>query len=284
MKLEYEDLFRVNLGIFSEEEVGRIRKTRVFIGGCGGVGGVIAIVLTRSGVENFVLCDPGKFEPSNVNRQITCFVDTLGKNKAEVTAKEMRRINPRVRVEISDCRLEEVEKRIPEVDVVVPAADDFAWSIMVARMARNHGKHVVVAYPTGMLGRVTVIPPDQALERLFGLPPSLPYPVLKRLMNSPRLRKMFAKELEFYKKEGRWREEWFDQFLEMKVSLPQICPMVWATACLAALEVLKLATGSFKPVQAPKHWYITPEGVYIKEFKPPRVTSRLLRMMKIVRG
>jgi molybdopterin/thiamine biosynthesis adenylyltransferase len=283
MKLGYEDFFQVNFGIFSPEEIKKIRKTRVFIGGCGGVGGAMSIILTRSGVENFVLCDPGRFKPSNMNRQITCFVDTLGKNKAEITAEEMKRINPEVKVEVSRSELEEVEKIIPRVDVVVPAADDFAWSIMVARAARKNKKPAVIAYPTGMLGRVTVIPPNQAVERFFGLPPSLPYSALSRLLNSPRLRKMFRHELEFYRVQGSWREEWFNQFLEAKVSLPQICPIVWATASIASLEVLKLATGKFKPVEAPKHWYITPEGASIKEFKPPSVGSKLLKVMKIAR-
>jgi hypothetical protein len=66
----------------------------------------MSIILTRSGVENFVLCDPGRFKPSNMNRQITCFVDTLGKNKAEITAEEMKRINPEVKVEVSRSETE----------------------------------------------------------------------------------------------------------------------------------------------------------------------------------
>jgi molybdopterin/thiamine biosynthesis adenylyltransferase len=284
MKLEYEELFHVHSGLFTEGEIEKIRKTRVFIGGCGGVGGAMAIILTRSGVENFVLVDPGRFKPSNANRQITCFVDTLGRNKAEVTAAEMRRINPKVRVRVEGSGLGGIKEVLGEVDIAVPAADDFAWSIAVARAAGERGKPVVVAYPTGMLGRVTVVIPGQSLEEFFGIPPGLPYQVLKRLVESPRLRKMFRRELEFYKREGRWTEEWFERFLKCEVSLPQLCPVVWATACLGALEVLKLATGKFKPVIAPKHWHLTPEGASVEEFRPPSVASRLARLVKIGAG
>jgi molybdopterin/thiamine biosynthesis adenylyltransferase len=273
---EYRELFQVNLGIFTEEEMERIRATKVFIGGCGGLGGTMAIILARSGVENFILVDPDCFEPSNMNRQATCFVDTLGQNKAEVTAREIRRINPGARVKVESNELQRVRQAIQEVDVAIPAACDFAWSIMVVRIAGESGKHAVLAYPTGMLGRVTVIPPGKAVEEFFGLPPGLPYDTLRKLVNSPRLRRIFRRRLEFYEREGHWRKEWFERFLDGENIIPQICPMVWATASLGALEVLKLATSRFKPTLAPKHWYITPEGAWIKEFTPPKINLHLI--------
>ncbi len=275
MNPSYEQLFAVNWGLLSEDEIKKIRNTRVFVCGCGGVGGSVSIILARTGVEHFTLADPEDYEPSNTNRQIACFADTLGKNKAEVIASEIRRINPGVEVRaLKKLSPRGVTKIVKEADVVIPAADDFAWSIVVARKAAESGKPVVIGYPTGLLGRVTVIPPGKQVERYFGLPPGLPYRLLRRLINSSRLRRRFRAQLEFYKKEGHWREDWFERFLRGEVSLPQICPVVWLTASLVALEVIKLVTGRFKTVEAPAHWYVTPTGISIKNFEPPQIQWR----------
>ncbi|MEM2674683.1 MAG: ThiF family adenylyltransferase [Candidatus Hadarchaeales archaeon] len=285
MKPTYEELFSTNLGIFSPAEMEKIRRSNVLVVGCGGVGGAVAIILGRSGIGSFILADPESFEPSNMNRQITCFLDTLGKNKAEITALELKRINPEVSVEVhTRYGPKELKKMLEKADVVVLAADDFAWDVYVAREASKLGKPVVVPYPTGLLSRVTVVMPGGSVEDCFGLPRGLPYRILKKIIESPLLRKKFRKELELYRKEGGWRDEWFEDFLNTKVPLAQICPMVYLTASLAALEVLKLVTGRLKPVIAPKHWCITASGASIREFRPPAVGSKLRLLGKLARA
>jgi tRNA A37 threonylcarbamoyladenosine dehydratase len=78
--VDYEKLFQRNYGIFSRDEQQRIRQASILILGCGGIGGLVAIILARSGVSQFV--DFDSYEPTNMNRQIACFVDTIGRNKA----------------------------------------------------------------------------------------------------------------------------------------------------------------------------------------------------------
>ena len=66
--------------------------------GVGGAGGVMAIALARSGIANFNLVDFDVYSLSNLNRQIGCFMDTLGKYKSEVVKSEILRINPEAKV------------------------------------------------------------------------------------------------------------------------------------------------------------------------------------------
>jgi tRNA A37 threonylcarbamoyladenosine dehydratase len=98
--MKYEQLFERNYGVFSPEEQERIRKAKVVIIGTGGIGGVVATTLARSGVGHFVLYEHDVYQPSNMNRQITCFVDTLGDNKAESVRDSLLKINPEAEVTV----------------------------------------------------------------------------------------------------------------------------------------------------------------------------------------
>ena len=116
----YEDLFARNYGIFSEARQERLRRASVLIVGCGGIGGTVAIILARSGVGRFVLVDFDRYEPTNMNRQIACFADTLGRNKALVIGEQIEKINPEAVIEIHDRLLDHtrIASLIPGVDIV----------------------------------------------------------------------------------------------------------------------------------------------------------------------
>lgn len=93
-EFNYDSAFRINLGLFSNDEQQKLKNAKVAIAGIGGAGGVIAITLARSGVANFTLVDFDTYSLSNMNRQIGCFMDTLDKYKPDVIKREILRINP----------------------------------------------------------------------------------------------------------------------------------------------------------------------------------------------
>jgi tRNA threonylcarbamoyladenosine dehydratase len=103
----YADLFQRNIGVFTAEEQERIRGLVVAIAGAGGLGGPVAYNLARLGVGEIRLADPEVFEPSNTNRQWGCYADTIGMNKAEAVAIELRRINPTLVAKAWPCALGE---------------------------------------------------------------------------------------------------------------------------------------------------------------------------------
>jgi len=274
----YEELFQRNLGIFEAGEQERIRDAKVMIIGCGGIGGVVAIALARSGVGHFVLMEPDPYRPANMNRQVTCFTDTIGTNKAVATRDAILKINPEAEVTVHERGLKpaEIEELIEPADVIVPAMDDWALSLMVLRAAKKLGKPAVMAYPVGALGRACTFLPDSPLsaEECLAMPFGLLYDELKEYMERPEARQV----LQYYMTEGKWREEWFDRWCEGELPHAQICTVVWITACLAAMEILKLITGKWKLVTAPRYWHITPTSARIKKFGLfRRLVSRLSR-------
>jgi molybdopterin/thiamine biosynthesis adenylyltransferase len=75
----------------TEEEARRnqekLRDATIGIAGVGGIGGAAAIRLVRMGARHLKVADPEGFEMSNIQRQAGASLDTLGRNKAEVTAE-----------------------------------------------------------------------------------------------------------------------------------------------------------------------------------------------------
>jgi hypothetical protein len=260
--MTYEDLFGRNLGVFSAEEQDKIRNTRMAIIGCGGVGGVIALVLARSGVEHLMLVERDRYEPSNMNRQIACFCDTVGRNKAECLRDEILRINPQAQVTVHARAL--TAEDIPNVadmgDVILPVMDE--WP-------------VVMAYPVGALCRVSVFTAaSPTVAECLVMPYGFGLDQLQDYTHRPEARRL----LQYYETDGQWREEWFEQWVRGKKPHAQIAPIVWITGCLAAMEAIKVVSGKWKPVVAPYYWSVTPTSARVRKFGLGRkLASRLSR-------
>ena len=85
----WPERFRRSRSVLSAEGLKRLLRSRVFIAGCGGLGGHVAALLARSGVGSFVLCDPDVFDESNLNRQMFCTEAALGRSKAKVCRESL---------------------------------------------------------------------------------------------------------------------------------------------------------------------------------------------------
>lgn len=272
----YEKIFERNYGVFSESEQARIRASKIVIIGCGGIGGAIAVILARSGVENFVLYDFDKFSISNLNRQIGCSQETVGQYKAEVVKATILGINPQadVTVHLRAVEPHEMDAVIMEGDVFMPAADEWPLSIAMLNRAKELGKPAIMAYPAGALGRVsTFLPSSPYAAECLVQPYKANYEELKTFMEKPEHRQI----LYYYRTSGSWTQEWFDGFVTGQLPHPQICPTVWNCAATAALEILKIFSGKWKPVAAPRYWNFTAEGAKIRRFSVGRrLLSRII--------
>jgi hypothetical protein len=274
--MTYDDFFGRNLGILSAEEQDKIKNARMAIIGCGGIGGVIALVLARSGVEHFTLVERDRYEPSNMNRQIACFCDTIGRNKAECLRDEILRINPQAQVTVHARAL--TEEDIPNLaeigDVILPVMDEWPLSLTCLEAVRKV-KPAVMAYPVGALCRVSVFTASSpTVAECLVMPYGFGLDKLRDYTTRPEARRL----LMYYESDGQWREDWFDQWTEGRKPHAQMAPFVWITGCLAALEAIKLASGKWKPVVAPYYWSITPNGATIRKFGIGRkLASRLSR-------
>lgn len=126
--------------LLGEENMNRLRQTKVAIFGIGGVGGYVAEALARSGVASFVLVDDDKVSLTNINRQIIATQKTVGKYKTDVMKERILEINPEAQVEVRKCfYLPEnaQEFDFTEYSYVVDAVDTVTAKIEIIMQAQK---------------------------------------------------------------------------------------------------------------------------------------------------
>ena len=257
--MEYLSLFTRNLGVLDEDQQDRLRHSRILIVGCGGVGGTVAVALARSGVGAFTLVDFDDFEPTNMNRQIACTRETLGRNKAEVLAEHLASINPEIEVETIPhiVDLADIDALIEPADLVFPAADDYAYSLMVFRHTRALNKPALLVVPSGLWATVALISPrGPSPEHLHGVPHLTGYEELADLFRT--WDSKIARS--YYVTLGGWHRETFVEHVAGEVPIAQLCPLVWLASSLGALEVVKQLSGHSRPTFAPRYWLMSSRG------------------------
>jgi len=79
------------------EQLSAIQKTKIGIGGAGGLGSNVAMILVRTGFCRFEIIDKDLVEASNLNRQNYTLAD-IGKPKVECLESSLRAINPDIQL------------------------------------------------------------------------------------------------------------------------------------------------------------------------------------------
>ncbi len=80
--------------MLGDEKVEKLMNKNVLVVGLGGVGGICAEMIARSGVGRMTIIDADTVDLSNANRQIPALHSTAGRLKAEVLADRLKDINP----------------------------------------------------------------------------------------------------------------------------------------------------------------------------------------------
>ena len=134
-----------------EPRLQRIRDTKIGIAGVGGLGSNCAQLLARSGFVDFVLVDFDHVENSNLNRQFY-FEDQIGQAKVQALARNLRQINPAVKLRTVQERVsaDNVGQFFADRDVVVEAFDSPVSKRMIAEAYSRSGKLLVAA--SGLAG------------------------------------------------------------------------------------------------------------------------------------
>ena len=147
------EAFDRNLGLISLAEQEKLATSLIAIAGCGGVGGLHAHTLARLGIGRFRVADSDLFTTANINRQIGATIQTIGRNKAKVTAEMIRSINPEAMVEIIEGNISETNASdfVRGADLVIDGVDFFALNDrrQLFRAAWNAGTPALTAAPLG---------------------------------------------------------------------------------------------------------------------------------------
>jgi molybdopterin/thiamine biosynthesis adenylyltransferase len=171
---DYGEAFSRNIGLLSEAEQERVRRSRVAVAGLGGVGGAHVLALARIGFGGFSLADLDQFELANMNRQVGASMNTLGRSKVEVTAESVKAINPDAELRLFPNGI--TRDNIGDfLDGAVAAVDGIDFFNMDARRllfreARARGIHALTSAPVGFGGTLHVFSPTgMSFDRYFDI-------------------------------------------------------------------------------------------------------------------
>ena len=105
----------------------RLLESKVLMLGAGGLGSPAALYLAAAGVGTIGIVDMDEVDESNLQRQILHNLDRVGLRKVESARQTIAKLNPDVKVNAYDTRLDasNIMDIIAGYDVIVDGADNF---------------------------------------------------------------------------------------------------------------------------------------------------------------
>ncbi|SDC53482.1 ThiF family protein [Desulfurella multipotens] len=142
----------------------KLKNSRVFVGGAGGLGCIVCELLVRSGVGKLYIADFDVISESNIHRQLLYTTHDIGKQK-NLTAKEkLDSIGFNCQVEILG-KIDE-DFLLPDVDVIVDCFDNKDSKNLLSRLAFKNNIYFVHAGVSGYFGQISTLK-DKKLEDVF---------------------------------------------------------------------------------------------------------------------
>ncbi len=147
----------------------KLGRSHVVVIGFGGLGERVAELLCRLGVGCLTIVDSDAFEPSNLNRQLFCTEENIGKSKVQTGIEELEKINSSVEITaieeiVSDSN---VDRIIDGCDCIADCLDNRSTRLCLSRAAKQHGIPMVHAAIAGWCGRVVVASPDSEVMEML---------------------------------------------------------------------------------------------------------------------
>ena len=145
-------LFQRTARIIGEDGVNALKAATVAVFGTGGVGSYACEALGRAGVGHLIFIDKDVVDETNMNRQLVADLTTLGRNKAEIMAERVRRVNPSCDVQALVKRYDPSDDEfIPSLhaDFIIDAIDDVPAKVAMAVCCWKHKIPEISSMGTG---------------------------------------------------------------------------------------------------------------------------------------
>ena len=146
-----------------EEGQEKLKKSKIFIAGAGGLGSPVSIYLAAAGVGTMIIADDDSVELSNLNRQVLHWRKDVGDKKTESARKKISSINSYVSIEVIDKTITEVNitEFTEGCDAIVDAMDNINTRFPLNKAAIGWGIPLFHGAVNGLEGRATTIIPGK---------------------------------------------------------------------------------------------------------------------------
>jgi molybdopterin/thiamine biosynthesis adenylyltransferase len=174
---------QIMIGEIGQEGQEKLKRSRVFIAGAGGLGSPIASYLTAAGIGMIRMIDHDHVALSNLNRQILHWEEDIGRKKVDSAKKKLTNLNSAAEIEtIGETITEDnVSQLVDGCDVIVDAMDNLPTRYILNRCAIERNIPFFHGAVHGFEGRVmTIIPGETACLRCMyrGPVPQEKFPVI----------------------------------------------------------------------------------------------------------
>jgi adenylyltransferase/sulfurtransferase len=168
---------------WGEEAQRRLKASRVFIAGAGGLGSPVSFNLAVAGIGVIRICDFDSPELSNLNRQFLHDDSRIGMNKAESARRTLSRLNPHVQIDAITEKIDEanIDRLVGDSDLILDCMDNYPTRFVLNASAVRKGIPLIHGSIWGFEARVTFLhpPATPCLACIFkAAPPREVFPVL----------------------------------------------------------------------------------------------------------
>lgn len=220
-------------GLSKYDVQARLKNSAVTLIGLGGGGSHILISLAAMGVGKIVGVDFDKVERKNLNRQILYTENEVGKLKTDVATRRVKEINPHVKFEAVNMRVDSLPKArrvIKNTDFVICTADGPVYTLyeVVNRACVERGVPWIsfgAVEATGIVGPL-IVPGKTACYQCI-------------IDEKKRKNPDYLKNIDYIRRH--------EKRLDTTLTYPSFLPLFSYCGSLVVLETTKLLTGFVKP-------------------------------------
>lgn len=140
--------------VLGEDSFKKIQSKSILLFGLGGVGGVVAECLVRSGISHIGIVDGDVIEDTNFNRQLIALEGNQGISKVELWSKRFQQINTDIVCDkynffYNQSTYSQID--FETYDYIVDAIDDVDAKVQIIKTALSKNKKVISCMGTAKL-------------------------------------------------------------------------------------------------------------------------------------
>ncbi|WP_350342892.1 HesA/MoeB/ThiF family protein [Proteinivorax tanatarense] len=159
-----------NMNMLSQKENDSLKRYKICVVGCGGLGGHIIEMLVRLGVGHVTVVDYDRFDETNLNRQLLSDVKSLGNLKSQAAKARAQLVNSDVKVVPINEKLSDDngERILKGHDIVIDALDNIEARLTLQEVSKELQMPLIHGAIAGWYGQVTtILPGDDTLSKIY---------------------------------------------------------------------------------------------------------------------
>jgi molybdopterin/thiamine biosynthesis adenylyltransferase len=158
-----------NIGSIGLDGQKRLLESSVLVIGLGGLGGFLCEALARAGAGRIFAVDKDVCDQTNLNRQLFCTENNLGKQKAKEAQKRIKQVNNSVEFTAFATHFSEIPQNIwNDVRLVFDCLDNIKDRLILAEKCSQAGLPLVHGAIAGWCGEIaTIWPASRLLDKIY---------------------------------------------------------------------------------------------------------------------